>query len=125
MLDVSSGGNHPKQAIKMHSHYQTDLAGQIRRAVADAGLQLGIAAVGLITQAEVARSLVQDGRNKSEGTIEVEDENGQVAKADLVLAARQFLRDPQWVLNIAHELNVDVKWSNQYSRAKPRPRNRL
>lgn len=125
VLDVSSSGNHPKQQIQMHNHYQTNLASEIRQAVADAGLQLGIAAVGLITEAEMARSIVQGGKSQSEGTVEVESEGGQVAKADLVLAARQFLRDPQWVLKIAHELNVAVKWPNQYDRAKPKPKTRL
>lgn len=125
VLDVSSSGNSPAQRIEMHNQYQTDLAGQIRAAVTDAGLKLGIAAVGLITEAEKARSIVQDGKNRSEGTIEVEGEGGQVAKADLVLLARQFLRDPQWVLKVAHELNVSVKWPNQYSRAKPKPKTRL
>lgn len=126
VLDVSSAGNHPDQRIEMHNRYQTDLAGQIRKAVTDAGLKLGIAAVGRITTAEVARSIVQaDGRSRSGETIEVEGEGGQVAKADLVLAARQFLRDPQFVLKMAHELNVDVKWPNQYDRAKPKLKTRL
>lgn len=122
VLDVSSSGNHPAQRIEMHNHYQTDLAGQIHKAVTDAGLSLGIAAVGRITEGEMARSLVQDGKNHSKGTIEVEGEAGQVAKADLVLAARQFLRDPQFVLRMAHDLNVPVKWPNQYERAKPKPK---
>lgn len=120
VLDVSSSGNHPQQRIQMHNAYQTDLAGQIRAAVQAEGLKLQIAAVGLITEAEMARSLVHDGKCKSEGTVEVMDEKGQIAKADLVLAARQFLRDPQWVLKIANELNVEVKWPNQYERARPR-----
>lgn len=126
VLDVSSAGNHPKQRIQMHNAYQTDLAGQIRKAVKAEGLQLVIAAVGQITQAEMARQLVQDGKaQKGDGTVEVEDENGTVAKAELVLAARQFLRDPQWVLRVARELGVDVKWPNQYERAKPKPSTRL
>lgn len=127
VLDVSSGGNHSKQQIKIYTNYQTDIAGRIRQAIADAGLKLGIAAVGFITEAEMARSLVQDGKNKSGETVEIEGDSGQMAKADLVMAARQFLRDPHWVLNMAHELNVSVKWPNQYDRSKPKPRrgNRL
>lgn len=126
VLDVSSAGNHPKQRIQMHNAYQTDLAGHIRKAVKEEGSELVIAAVGQITQAEMARELVQDGKApKGDGTVEVEGENGTIAKAELVLAARQFLRDPQWVLKVARELNVDVKWPNQYERAKPKPTTRL
>jgi 2,4-dienoyl-CoA reductase-like NADH-dependent reductase (Old Yellow Enzyme family) len=126
VLDVSSAGNHPQQRIQMHNAYQTDLAGKIRTAVNNEGLELVIAAVGQITQAEMARELVQGGKTqKGDGTVEVEGENGTVAKAELVLAARQFLRDPQWVLSVARELNVDVKWANQYERAKPKPATRL
>jgi 2,4-dienoyl-CoA reductase-like NADH-dependent reductase (Old Yellow Enzyme family) len=130
VLDVSSGGNHPDQRIEMHNAFQTDLAGRIRAAVRAEGLELAIAAVGRITDAERARSLVQEGGSKNgsaerNGTVEVEGEHGQVAKAELVLAARQFLRDPHFVLNAAHELNVAVKWANQYERAQPKLKNRL
>ncbi|KAF3358233.1 hypothetical protein VdG1_03010 [Verticillium dahliae VDG1] len=43
-----------------------------------------------------------------------------VTQADVVLVARQFLREPNFVLNIARELDVDVKWANQYHRAPRR-----
>lgn len=125
VLDVSSGGNHPKQQIKVHTYYQTDLANQIHQAVEDAGLTLGIAAVGRITEAKMARSLVQGTRDSSEETVVVEDKGGKVAKVDLVLAARQFLRDPRWVLQIAQELGVAVKWPNQYAAVQPKPKNGL
>lgn len=127
VLDVSSGGNHPAQRIEAHNEFQTDLAGKIRTAVRAEGLGLEIAAVGRITDAEMARSVVQEGKvgGKQDGRVEVEGENGQVAKAEYVLAARQFLRDPQFVLKVAHELNVPVKWPNQYERAKPKLKNRL
>ncbi|CAH0019437.1 unnamed protein product, partial [Clonostachys rhizophaga] len=46
VLDVSSGGNNNDQKIKVHTHYQSDLAGQIREAVRAEGLDLKIAAVG-------------------------------------------------------------------------------
>lgn len=85
VLDVSSAGNHPKQRIQMHNSYQTDIAGKIRKAIRDKGLKLAIATVGQITEAEMARELVQNGV-KGDGTVEVEDEHGQVAKAELVLS---------------------------------------
>lgn len=122
VLDVSSGGNNPKQSIELHNSYQVDLAAAIRKMIKEEKLTLGIAAVGQITQAERARSIVQEGKaavTNGDG-IEVEGTDGTIAKADYVLAARQFLRDPQWVLKTAHELNVSVKWPNQYERAKPK-----
>ena len=42
--------------------------------------------------------------------------NGQ---ADVVLLARQLLRDPYWPLHAARALGVDVPWPVQYQRAKP------
>lgn len=115
VLDVSSGGNHASQRIQPHNEFQTDLAGQIRSAVRADGLDLMIAAVGRITRAETARSLLEPGQS----------DGAAGAKADIVMAARQFLRDPQWVLKVAHDLSVPVKWPNQYERAMPKPKNRL
>ena len=99
VLDVSSGGNHRDQRIEPHNSYQTDLAGRIRAAVRAEGLDLTIAAVGRIWDAKTANSVVEEG------------------KADLVLAARQFLRDPHFVLNVARDLDVKVKKANQYERS--------
>ncbi|KAM0216521.1 hypothetical protein ACHAQD_007753 [Fusarium lateritium] len=124
VLDVSSAGNTPQSRIPPHNRYQTDLAGAIRAAVRADGLDLQIAAVGKITEAEMARELVE-GRKPVErngnGTVEVEGDHG-VAQPELVLAARQFLRDPQWVLNAANEIGLRCKWPNQYDRAARRPR---
>jgi 2,4-dienoyl-CoA reductase-like NADH-dependent reductase (Old Yellow Enzyme family) len=124
VLDVSSGGNNNDQKIKVHTHYQSDLAGQIREAVRAEGLDLTIAAVGQVREADVAREIVQQ---NGDGRVGVELENGQVTRADLVLVARQFLRDPQFVLRVAEDLNVKVKGPNQYHRAagKPRPRTKI
>ncbi|KAM0245406.1 hypothetical protein ACHAQJ_010577 [Trichoderma viride] len=102
-VDVSSGGNSSQQRIAIHPRYQTDLAAQIRSAIRAEHLNLTIAAVGAITETEMARSLVED---------------AEKAHADLVVAARQFLRDPEWVLRSAHDLNVEVKWPHQYERAQ-------
>jgi 2,4-dienoyl-CoA reductase-like NADH-dependent reductase (Old Yellow Enzyme family) len=40
--------------------------------------------------------------------------------ADMVLLARELLRDPYWSLHAAHTLGVDAPWPQQYQRAKPR-----
>lgn len=119
LLDVSSGGNHAEQKIAPHNRAQVDIAGRIRAALLADGIKdLKIGAVGMITEAEVARETVQgaDGKGEGDATMEVEAEHGQIAKADIVLVARQFLREPEWVLKIAHRLGVEVKWPEQYTR---------
>ncbi len=119
LLDVSSGGNNAQQKIKVHPYYQVDLAGQIRDALRAEGKELVIGAVGMITTAEMARSIVQDGKlaGGATDTVEIQAEDGTKAKADLVLIARQFLREPEFVLRTAHKLGIQVKWANQYHRA--------
>lgn len=57
-------------------------------------------AVGLITTAKEANSIIEEG------------------KADVVLMAREFLRDPYFPLRAAHELGIDIAWPPQYERAK-------
>lgn len=104
LLDVSSGGNNEEQKITLHPYYQVDLAGEIRNAVHKDGLELLIGAVGMIDNAEMARAIVEKG-----GDV--------VPKADLVLVARQLLREPEFALRAAHQLGVEVKWPNQYHRA--------
>lgn len=128
LLDVSSGGNNPAQKIAVHPYYQADLAGEIRAALAQQGKELAIGAVGMISTAEMARSIVQaDGKlaggGGKNGTVEVDAEHGTKARADLVLIARQFLREPEFVLRVANELGVQVNGPVQYHRApykKPR-----
>ncbi|CAJ2513409.1 Uu.00g015280.m01.CDS01 [Anthostomella pinea] len=124
LLDVSSGANSANQKINLHRYYQVNLAGQIREKLQKDGLKLLIGAVGMISNAEMARSIVQEGKDASaEGTgaathdtVEVAEESGQVTQADLVLVARQLLREPGFPLRVAHQLGVEVKWPNQYHR---------
>lgn len=121
LLDVSSGGNNAQQKIQVSPYYQIDLAAQIREHLAKEGKKLLIGAVGMISNAEMARSIVQDGKlaggANANGTVEIDSEHGTTAKADLVLVARQFLREPEFVLKVANELGVNVKLPVQYSRA--------
>ncbi|KAH7197536.1 uncharacterized protein B0J16DRAFT_21466 [Fusarium flagelliforme] len=107
VLDISSGGNLKAQKIKVHQTLQTDLAGQIREALRTEGKELLIGTVGYITDGPFARSLVEENEDP---------------KADLVLAARQFLREPDFVLSAADQLDVEVKWPVQYQRATPKNR---
>ncbi|KXJ91968.1 NADH:flavin oxidoreductase/NADH oxidase [Microdochium bolleyi] len=119
LLDVSSGGNNSKAKIAMHTYYQIDMAGKIRQAIKEAGLKLLIGAVGMITEGEMARSIVQEGKpaGPSSGTVEVEQESGANTQADVVLIGRQLLREPEFPLRVAHNLGVAVVWPHQYSRA--------
>ena len=43
-----------------------------------------------------------------------------IGSADVVLLARELLREPSWPLRAAHELGADVTWPAQYERARPR-----
>ena len=97
LIDCSTGGNMPKANIPVGPLYQLQFAESVKR---EAGIRTG--AVGMITSAQEAESIITDG------------------KADLVLLAREFLRDPNFPLHAAHELGVDVAWPVQYERAKPR-----
>jgi len=119
LLDVSSGGNNEKQAISLFNNFQIGIAGQIRSELLKSGIKnLLIGAVGMITEAEAAKEIVEAGQPiKKAETVEIEDEQGAVAKADIVLVARQFLREPEWVLRVAHRLGVQVAWPKQYQRA--------
>lgn len=118
LLDVSSGGNNEKQAVTPFNDYQVGIAGRIRSELHAAGIEdLLIGAVGMITEAEVAKSIVENSKAVNKvGTVEIEDEQGAIAKADIVLIARQFLREPEWVLRVAYRLGVKVQWPQQYHR---------
>jgi 2,4-dienoyl-CoA reductase-like NADH-dependent reductase (Old Yellow Enzyme family) len=96
LIDCSSGGNVPQAKIPVSPGYQTPFAERIRR---DAGIATG--AVGLISMPEQADEIIRKGQ------------------ADLVLLAREFLRDPYWPLHAARELGHEVPWPVQYLRAAP------
>lgn len=98
LIDCSSGGLAVHQKITVGPLYQTPFAEHIRK---ETGIKTG--AVGMITTAAEAESIIVD------------------QKADLVIMAREFLRDPYFPLHAAHELNEDnIVWPVQYERAKPR-----
>ncbi|KAJ8104644.1 hypothetical protein OPT61_g10648 [Boeremia exigua] len=132
LLDVSSGGNHPQQKLNPFDtkDYQTRIAARIRDAVKQAGGQLLIGAVGLITEAAQARDIVEEGgavAKTQDAEIEreaqaavgmTEARDGREPQADVILVARQFMREPEWVLRVAHQLGVDVAWPNQFLRVR-------
>lgn len=117
LLDVSSGGNHRDQQIQMHNDFQVGIAGQIRASLRSAGLPLLLGAVGMITDAEQARDIVE--MSAQEEAEQVKNViGGKEPKADVVLVARQFMREPEWVLRVAWRLGVDVMWPVQYGRGR-------
>jgi 2,4-dienoyl-CoA reductase-like NADH-dependent reductase (Old Yellow Enzyme family) len=132
LLDVSSGGNHPAQRINMFDSkdYQIKMAARIRQELKAGGLDLFIGAVGLITEAQQARDIVEEGGAavgvKDTGDVELAKEaqaavsvtEGKEPLADVVLVARQFMREPEWVLRVAWQLGVDVAWPNQFLRVR-------
>lgn len=135
LLDVSSGGNHPQQRINMFDSkdYQTKIAARIRAELKKENLELLIGAVGLITEAEQARDIVEEGgaapQLNGNGNAEIEKEaqaavkmtdaqSGNEPQADVILVARQFMREPEWVLRVAWKLGVDVAWPSQFLRVR-------
>jgi 2,4-dienoyl-CoA reductase-like NADH-dependent reductase (Old Yellow Enzyme family) len=95
-FDISSGGNTAGVRIPLGPGYQVPFSDYVR---SHAGVPT--AAVGLITEAHQAEEIVSSG------------------KADVVLLARELLRDPHWPLRAAHELGVELDyWPGQYERAR-------
>ncbi len=95
LVDCSSGGLVPYAKVPVGPGYQVPFAEAIRR---DAGI--ATAAVGMITAAAQAEEILASG------------------KADAIVMARAFLRDPYWPLHAAKELGVEVEWPVPYGRAK-------
>ncbi|HTS01521.1 MAG TPA: NADH:flavin oxidoreductase/NADH oxidase [Thermoanaerobaculia bacterium] len=95
LVDCSSGGLVPYAKVAIGPGYQVPFSEAIRR---EAGIPT--AAVGMITEAAQAEGILAAG------------------KADAIVMARAFLRDPYWPLHAAKELGVDVDWPSPYLRAK-------
>jgi 2,4-dienoyl-CoA reductase-like NADH-dependent reductase (Old Yellow Enzyme family) len=94
LLDCSSGGLVPDAKITVAPGYQVPFAEKIRH-----GANILTAAVGFITEAKQADDIVREG------------------KADVVLLAREYLRDPYWPAHAAKILGHKLAPPNQYSRA--------
>jgi 2,4-dienoyl-CoA reductase-like NADH-dependent reductase (Old Yellow Enzyme family) len=94
LIDCSSGGLDARQKIALRPGYQVPFAERIRK---ETGMRTG--AVGLITTPQQADDIVRCGQ------------------ADLVLLAREFLRDPYFPLHAAKALGDPVPAPIQYQRA--------
>ncbi|MEZ5414357.1 MAG: NADH:flavin oxidoreductase/NADH oxidase [Opitutaceae bacterium] len=96
LIDCSSGGIVPGVKIPVGPGYQVAIAERIRR---ESGI--ATAAVGLITEPKQADAIIREGR------------------ADLVLLAREFLRDAYWPAHAAKVLEQTdaLAAPKQYARA--------
>jgi len=95
VIDCSTGGNSAEQKIPVHPLYQVPFSEKIKK---ESGIIT--AAVGMITTAQEAEKILEE------------------QKADLIIMARQLLREPYFPLHAAKELGVDLPWPLQYERAK-------
>ena len=95
LIDCTSGGNVAGAKIPVGPGYQTAFAERIRREA-----QVPTAALGMITSPIQAEHILRTGQ------------------ADVVVMARELLRDPHWPLRAARELGVKVKWPLQYERGE-------
>ena len=96
LIDVSSAGIHLDQQINIGAGYQVPFAARIRQ---EADIPTG--AVGLITTPAQAETIIRSGQ------------------ADLILMAREMLRNPYFAYQAAAELRArNFEWPKQYERAK-------
>ena len=95
LVDCSSGGNLHAAKVTAGPGYLAPHAQRIRR---EAGIPT--ATVGFITSPQQADHILRSGQ------------------ADLVVMARQLLREPYWPLRAASELRAEGSWPDQYLRAK-------
>lgn len=94
-VDTSSGGMVPNAKIPLAPGYQVPFAERVKR---EAGILTG--AVGLITDAQQAEDILQR------------------QQADIILIARESLRNPYFPLNAAKQLGDEIDWPIQYLRGK-------
>lgn len=94
LIDCSSGGNVAAAKIPVGPGYQTRFAAEIKRR---SGMLTGT--VGMITSPEQADHAIRTNQ------------------ADMVLLAREMLRDPNWPLRAAKALGIELAPPKQYGRA--------
>ena len=95
LIDCSTGGNVPPAKIPVGQGYQVQFAESIKKEV-----DILTGAVGMITTPEQCEEIISTG------------------KADMVIIAREFLRNPHFPLSAAKSLGPEVNWPVQYERAK-------
>jgi 2,4-dienoyl-CoA reductase-like NADH-dependent reductase (Old Yellow Enzyme family) len=95
LIDCSSGGIAPGIKIPVGAGYQVPFADRIRHEA-----EIPTAAVGMITEAAQADQIIRNG------------------EADMVMIARESLRNPYLPLHWGSTLHKDQKWPDQYLRTK-------
>jgi 2,4-dienoyl-CoA reductase-like NADH-dependent reductase (Old Yellow Enzyme family) len=95
LIDCSSGGNVAISGIPAGPGYQIPFSEKIKQA---AGILTG--GIGFITSAEQADHIIRTGQ------------------ADIVLLAREILRNPYWPRHAAKVLKAEIDWPKQYERAR-------
>lgn len=96
VLHVSSGGNTAQQKVSYSPGYQVHYADRVRKEVPG----LAIVAVGSLTSGKQAQEVLKE------------------EKADLIAAARSFLKHPSFALDAARELGVNIVYAPQYFAAR-------
>ena len=95
LFDISSGGLVTGVKIPTGPGYQVNFSKSTSQAT-----NANVSAVGQITSSEQAEAILQSGQ------------------VDVIMAARQFLRDPYFPLRAAHELGEEIEWPVQYERGR-------
>ncbi|THW00103.1 NADH:flavin oxidoreductase/NADH oxidase [Aureobasidium pullulans] len=91
LMDISSGGNHPKQHPHAAPGYQAPLSKAVKKAVGD---KMAVSAVGSIHTGKLANELLEEG-------------------LDVIMVGRLFQKNPGVVFAFAEELGVEVNMPNQ------------
>ncbi|HYO25283.1 MAG TPA: oxidoreductase, partial [Lacipirellulaceae bacterium] len=97
LIDVSSGALAPHATIPVGRNYQVPFAAAIRK---ETTLMTG--AVGQVTEPQQADEIITSGA------------------ADIVLLAREMLREPYWALKAEQAMNQPPSWPRQYGYAVQR-----
>ena len=95
LFDISSCGLVTGVKIPTGPGYQVNFSKSTSQATS-----ANVSAVGQITTSEQAEAILQSGQ------------------VDVIMAARQFLRDPYFPLRAAHELGDEIEWPVQYERGR-------
>lgn len=95
LIDVSTGGLAVNQQIPVGPAYQLPFASRIKR---ETGILTGT--VGMITNSIQAETILVNG------------------DADMVIMAREILRNPYFPLEAARDLKESIAWPVQYERGK-------
>lgn len=98
MIDCSAGGNNAQQKFpSLQEGYQVPYAAAIKQKYPD----FIVGAVGALTTAQYCNDIIESG------------------KCDIVLVARELMRNPHLAITWANELGYQITYAPQYQRSKP------